>query len=246
MTVERYPQVSPGRRLIRRRDHGAPKLLVLIHGLAGAIGGEYWGHLPDLCAQDPDLKEFDFLVWGYKTNRRPNPPPLELALGRLPDCSDCGRLLSSELATTEYRDLILYCHSFGGLVAAEYVTLAEPKTLARTKTIGLCGVPVVPPWPAYVGLGLTLGMNRQVRLLASRRKLDAMFVRLAGKCNDTNIALTYFQGYEDALVVSSRVQRLTSDLRDLRGTHSSMLKIYSRSDPNYATLKNWLLESRNT
>lgn len=93
------------------------KLIIFIHGLNG--NKKSWGHFPDLILNDKDLsKEFEVNHFEYKTNLIGFP-----FTSKISKLQDLAAALATEIKTkySDYDQIILICHSMGGLIAKKYI-----------------------------------------------------------------------------------------------------------------------------
>jgi len=110
----------------------ARSLIVLVHGLGGDTHAT-WGRFPELIAADPALGKYEALAFGFPTS-----------LLRFPFSSRSVKIqtLAGGLRTfiearcSDADNVVLVCHSLGGVVARRYL-VDEVKRAARLRVRGL-------------------------------------------------------------------------------------------------------------
>lgn len=113
-------------------------MIIFVHGLGGDPAGT-WGRFPELIKADPTLKEFDTTCFAYPTS-----------LFRLPfskkylsiqTLADALRTLLN-VTCADRANLILVCHSLGGLIARRYlIDEVKRQTELRVRGLLLYAVP---------------------------------------------------------------------------------------------------------
>ncbi len=111
-----------------RRGHG--KVIALIHGIGAKNPRHYWSAFLDVLSNDETLQEFDFFVWKYPTHVNlswwknfidfiKEGTPREAA----PEIKLLGEQWKNtyDAQFRDYKEVILICHSMGGLVIKSWV-----------------------------------------------------------------------------------------------------------------------------
>lgn len=138
-------------------------LILFIHGLGGNPKST-WGKFGDLIKSDPDLNSlFDCSCFSYPTSI------LRLPFGKIvPKIQVLAEGLKSEIFNrySDYEDIILICHSLGGLVARKYL-LEEIKAGNKHKIIKLLlfATPNNGAKIASLGSAVNFFLNRQLNQL---------------------------------------------------------------------------------
>ena len=139
--THRQPQISQREAKIDKDPTSAipEALLLFIHGLGG-VAERTWGHFPALIRADRDLAtHFETAFYSYPT-----------AILRLPFFAHAPRIqdlaagLKNQINNryASWKDIVLICHSLGGLVARKYL-LDEVRigNILRVSKIVLLAVP---------------------------------------------------------------------------------------------------------
>src|SRR5947209_6945525 len=104
---------------------GHRKAIALIHGIGAKDPQVYWQDFLSVLMQDKELDEFGVFVWKYPTHVQPSSiwnPFSTIKRKTLREAAPRIALLGSAWKTTYhtqfqgYQDIVLVCHSMGGLV----------------------------------------------------------------------------------------------------------------------------------
>ena len=112
--------------------------IIFIHGLGGN-GKKTWGSFQELITSDPDLRKFDVLFFNYPTSLFPLP-----FSKKYPKIQALAKALKTQIdeVYSKYTDIILVCHSLGGLIAKKYiVNEAHSNTTTRVRALALYATP---------------------------------------------------------------------------------------------------------
>jgi triacylglycerol esterase/lipase EstA (alpha/beta hydrolase family) len=110
-------------------------LLIFIHGLTGN-GKDTWGNFPSLIEKDARLGEtFDVKHFEYTTKKFDLP-----FTDKSSPIHHLAETLEGKINNNyrEYKNIILICHSMGGLIARKYLTDIIKKIKAEKELKKMC------------------------------------------------------------------------------------------------------------
>ena len=101
--------------LFKKCPTSSRSLVVFAHGFSGE-SVPTWGGFPDLLEGDQDLKDFDFLFWGYPTSINFLYTVARYFWADNPNIETIGEALRTLLVSqaASYERLVLVGHSMGG------------------------------------------------------------------------------------------------------------------------------------
>ena len=227
-------------------------IIVFIHGFGSSA--RCWTALLSLLQRDDRITErYELTTWEYPTKW------IEVNLfGRIPSLKQLARALATELELPLYRgrELTLVGHSQGGLVIQAY--FAEALAAGRGSALHDVRQAIFFATPSE---GSTTGMS--VRRLASMLFTNPQEVtlrvlnpdvsdirsilreRVVGAVKDSDstsrVPIHSFCGLEDDIVVEASARGVFDSVRSVRGTHFTILKPESASDPRYSEFAELLL-----
>lgn len=121
----------------------SPTLIVFVHGIEGSSATTF-GQWPEIVAGDTEevrsqksLSQYGVAKLGYPSSALGNLSTVQVAIRLENELKNAG-------VYDRYSDLILICHSLGGLVAQQMIVqsyLSEQHLFARVKAVFLLGVP---------------------------------------------------------------------------------------------------------
>lgn len=113
-------------------------LILFVHGLGGNASST-WGKFPELIKQDPALSEYDTDFFEYPTSFFGLP-----FLSKPPKIQMIANALSTQINTKfeRYKNIIIVCHSLGGLIAKRYlIEEVKQNSALRIRALLLYAVP---------------------------------------------------------------------------------------------------------
>jgi hypothetical protein len=231
-----------------------PKGIVLfIHGFGS--NASCWDRFLTLLNKDEAVTaRFDLATWEYPTKW------LELnLLGRIPRLSELGKALADEIDSPHYRgrEVVLVGHSQGGLVIQSFFASAVQRREAhRLRSIRQAIFFATPTEGSTTGFNLrliasTLFRNPQeltLRVLnPDIAEMKAIVRNQIVEARDDSessrrVAIHAFCGMQDNIVPEASARGMFDNLRTVPGTHFSILKPPSITDPRYRELVEILLD----
>jgi pimeloyl-ACP methyl ester carboxylesterase len=200
----------------------------------------------ELCLNDPDLTEFAFHNYEYPTHKTalkfwaPSP-----GLGSLA----AGLKTEIEVRLANYEEILLVCHSMGGLVARRYLADELQKFGASSvKRALLLATPNSGATLASVvsGLGIQSAQTSMLRPFSNElARLNDDWAKLEA---DKHLDVCFVAAGIDAIVAENSVKSLPG--RDLDSTliqygHSTITKPDSPKALNYLLVKSFLRKNSN-
>jgi pimeloyl-ACP methyl ester carboxylesterase len=245
---------------------GSEQLVVFVHGW-GANNQDWWGATRSSFKSHSEFNgKVEFLFHGYATSKRPQGiiSRIREILGsqeKLQDLAELGQQLWSDLRQ-EYRyqrSVVLFGHSFGGLVVASAIGYGirqnskdDKAILAAICGIGLCCTPIGGADLAdiYERITSVLGKNRQVLDLQKSSPLRTEVVNefmsyIRPRLNN----LTIFRASGDGTVQSKETiepflnANLSVIAEVIRGNHSDCVQNigeYGPNKENFEKLATWI------
>lgn len=135
--------------------------IVFVHGLGGDSAAT-WGGFPDLIKDDPELKECEIVSFGFPTSLFRW--PFARKYPKIQTLADALRT-QLDVQTEGRKDLILVCHSLGGLIARRYL-IDEIKRKSDLRVRGLLLYAVPNDGASLAGIGsLITWRHNQLRQL---------------------------------------------------------------------------------
>ncbi len=217
-----------------------PTGVLFIHGLGGD-GIMTWGKFPELLKSDPDLDGFS-----YETFEYPTPKGFSwLSVGR--DIETVATRLDSYVTNSfgHCDDIVLVCHSLGGLVARQYLlTELEANRPSKIRRVVFFGTPHGGSEVASVVKSFP-GLPKQVKELVK----DSATIRMindAWVARSMNLRVETHCVYADRDEVVSEGSTLIvcEERHRIFGTHRSMVKPETVLTDTYKVLKSVLLRPR--
>ena len=245
----------------QRRAHAAayvvanPKRLsVFVHGLSGSIGDSYWGALPKFLRHDVRLGQTDLLFWGYRSNKLPCLPLVDMLLGEaLPAPAAVAANLKSDLHSTcsdrGYEGICLLGHSLGGVILSELLQLGTNFGGTRVCRYACLGSPfnqnILSSHLARNRLlarayHLYSQLNPQLRFLADRHRLEQLLATTIATCRSAKIATAYFAASGDEIVDPEGFFGSFDEHQTVSGGHNWMQKIADVRAASYSALVHWM------
>jgi len=226
------------------RTSANPETLILfVHGLGGAVQ-KTWGRFPALITADRDLaRRFDIAFYSYPTTILRLP-----FFANAPKIQDLAAGLKNQINNryAQWKDIVLICHSLGGLVARKYL-LDEVRTGSslRVSKIVLLAVPNNGAGLAEIAQFISW-RNPQLKQLC--RSADIIeFVNedwVTSKMTE-KLRVRFIVGTQDRVVdrYSARAYWGNPDVETIIGKgHIDIVKPTNENDDVYVTVKRFLLE----
>jgi pimeloyl-ACP methyl ester carboxylesterase len=222
----------------------APRgLLMFVHGLGGEARAT-WGGFPRLIADDAELSAaFEVAYFGYPTTLF----GLPLFTPRPPSIQDLAQALRSQvdIRHREAGDVVLVCHSLGGLIARKYlIEEAKAGRPLRVRRLMLFDVPNTGAELAALA-SLIRWRHNQLRQLCRRADfmefLNADWVSLK---MDTRLAVQYVTATQDRVVARESAMQYwgNPNVATIAGHgHLSVVKPTRATDDAFVFLKAFAL-----
>jgi predicted alpha/beta hydrolase family esterase len=209
--------------------------IVFIHGLGASA--KTWKRFKDLINVDSELKETAIESYEYPTGR--------LLWGK-PTIEDLAQSLRTLVDTSlkDCQEIVLVCHSMGGLVAQQY--LIEEAKNNRASRIDKVIMFATPHKGSHIAdIATHFPVQKQIAQLAT----DSSFIsKLEEDWYKYNVGLKFRTinviGTLDRYVKASSAQALGQRLVYVNHDHSSIVSPSSKDDLSFKVLKECLSESR--
>lgn len=221
------------------------KALVFIHGLGGS-SLDTWGRFPELFFEDPELPQyFDIFYFDYES--KAIDPLSILGLRTLASIHDMARALRDTINTDcrEYDEIVLVCHSMGGLIARCYLIeeRKEGRSIERVKQLLLFASPFSGSSLATVGKYISW-RNRNLKQLCKNSDLIDLLNHDWFRFEvSQSTEVIYIAGLGDRMVsIRNAAQYWQSkNYHIIEGKdHKSIVKPLNRTDKSFLILKNYL------
>ena len=250
-----------------RETPSATRVLVFIHGIGARDPQAYWKSFSTVLLEDPTpcVKEADVYVWGYPTNTGPQwLRDIIASLRRrtlvdtVPTISRLGDLWRSAYRTqfNAYHEMILVCHSMGGLVVQSWITkvLAEGHSneLASLRFIAFYSTPQNGAPIAAVGWNDQLdGMNVTSEFVGKTRRewwdhvVKWNYVPMMAQDQSYNRFIPHLvlSGVNDAIVPRNCAEIIGMPVFDIPGDHSTLIQPHDPQDTRYKLWRDELAQT---
>lgn len=264
--------------MVRGPEIDSPKpdrqLVVFVHGW-GASREDWWGTTRRALEDAKELSDCNFYFHQY-TSSRVKPPKLfsrflEIFLGKAAD-QELGQLgehlwsnIKNRVNDGGYNRVLLFGHSFGGLVVADAIGYAnrrvaegdesDKRLLKLTDRFGLCCSPLA-------GANLAQSYNSILGSMAPNPHIQGLLADNAARVSTVDAfvdhlqshewQLTVFRASEDGVVDEAEIYEPldNGDVRYYRevleGTHSACVQDIGpvRRKDNFEKVKRWILQGR--
>lgn len=233
------------------------KLLLFIHGLGG--DNTNWGAFPQLIDADIEIASvYDHICFSYRTDKVPGLGYLRTLLSKfIPSLSPTiqriqriAELLGTNIKTqyVDYSEIVLVCHSMGGLVAQKYLTdVIRKKQPTKVTKMLLYAVPNTGSDLAKIVKIICLA-NRQVQQLTSNSEfLETLNQDWHTLECDKQVETLYVAGMHDIIVDRQSAGRYWGqDIEVVEKDHKTIVKPLDAKDLSFLILKRFVLSTSKT
>jgi glycosyltransferase involved in cell wall biosynthesis len=222
------------------------KLILFIHGLGGNPE-KSWGSFSNLLKMDKDLEsKYDIKYYTYPTAIFRFPWST-----RYPKIHDLADALRTQINNrySFYQEIILICHSLGGLIAKKYVAeQIKNNNECKIKLLILFATPNNGAHLANLAAELSFFHTQLIQLCKNSDFLEDLNGDWSSLHLESKIPARYIYGTLDTIVDKSSAISFSGnkDIETVHANHSNIIKPLNSESDSFLIVRNLLIPPKNT